>query len=131
MRSALLDYDEHFSQSDLNFVCVGTWIEGFHTYFVTRIVSPTPVQPSHLINQYACFVSENGELCVRVLCSFQHFLTKQKDIASNYLLSMATDDSCRDLNSKYMATVMTLAPMMSRHLTWATRYETMPDNLQF
>jgi hypothetical protein len=36
---------------DLQLVCVATWIEGFHTYFVTRILS------KHHHHQYACFVS--------------------------------------------------------------------------
>ena len=36
--------------SDLQLICVGTWKEDIHTYFVTRIVSPSN-------NQYACFVN--------------------------------------------------------------------------
>jgi hypothetical protein len=35
---------------DLQLLCVGTWIEGFNTYFVTRILS------KHFHHQYACFV---------------------------------------------------------------------------
>ncbi|CAF1217230.1 unnamed protein product [Adineta steineri] len=86
-RLHLLSCSTHQQTFDLQFVCVGTWIEGFHTYFVTRILS------KQSNNQYACF----------------HFLTKQKDLSSSFQLSMATDDSCRDLNSKSMSTVMTLS----------------------
>ena len=38
---------------DLQFVCVGTWTEGFHTYFVARMLPPSRQED----NQYACFVS--------------------------------------------------------------------------
>ncbi|CAF1149498.1 unnamed protein product [Adineta steineri] len=86
-RLHLLSCSSHQQTFDLQFVCVGTWIEGFHTYFVTHILS------KQSNNQYACF----------------HFLTKQKDLSSSFQLSMATDDSCRDLNSKSMSTVMTLS----------------------
>ncbi|CAF2522822.1 unnamed protein product [Rotaria sp. Silwood2] len=75
---------------DLQLLCVATWIEGFHTYFVTRILSK---QHHHNDNQYACF----------------YYITKEKDISSSFSLSMATDGSCRDLNSRHMATVMTLS----------------------
>ncbi len=50
---------------DLELMCVGTWIEGFHTYFVTRILS----KQSHKKNQYACFVSQYN------LSFFSIFLT--------------------------------------------------------
>ncbi len=47
-----------FFYTDLEFVCVGTWIENHHTYFVTRILShPTKRQRNHQNNQYACFVN--------------------------------------------------------------------------
>ncbi|CAF2698230.1 unnamed protein product [Rotaria sp. Silwood2] len=97
---------------DLQFVCVGTWIEDFHTYFVARIISHSiKRQRNHRNNQYACFV-------ILILISlflfnsfsfhcFQRFLTKQKSSLS-LSLNMATDDSCRDLYSKHMSTVMTL-----------------------
>lgn len=39
----------------------------------------------------------------------KNFLTKQNDGPGELLLGMATDDSCRDLNSKSMSTVMTLS----------------------
>jgi len=77
---------------DLQLVCVGTWTEGFHTYFVTRIINHSR-RDSSSQNQYACF----------------HFLTKQNDGSGDLLLGMATDDSCRDLNSKSLSTVMTLS----------------------
>ena len=42
---------------DHRFMCVGTWIENFHTYFVTRLVqSKQRSRTSN--NQYACFVSQ-------------------------------------------------------------------------
>jgi hypothetical protein len=41
---------------DLQLICVGTWIEGFNTYFVTRILSNR--HHHNNANQYACFVSE-------------------------------------------------------------------------
>jgi hypothetical protein len=39
---------------DQQLICVGTWIEGFNTYFVTRILSK---QHHH---RYACFVRETN-----------------------------------------------------------------------
>ncbi|CAF1046948.1 unnamed protein product [Adineta ricciae] len=72
---------------DFQFMCVGTWIEDFHTYFVARILSN---KPHH--NQYACF----------------SFLTKQKSSPS-LSLHMATDDSCHDLYSRHISTVITFS----------------------
>ncbi|UJR22541.1 hypothetical protein I4U23_025590 [Adineta vaga] len=77
----------HQSILDFQFVCVGSWIEDFHTYFITRILSDHPKT-----NQYACF----------------RFLTRQK-YSSSLSLYMATDDSCRDLYSKHMSTVITFS----------------------
>ncbi|CAF2042517.1 unnamed protein product [Rotaria magnacalcarata] len=81
---------------DRHLQCVATWIEGFHTYFVTRILSKI-YNPND--NPYACF----------------YYVTKDKDISSSFSLNMATDGSCRDLNSRHMATVMTLSSN-NRHI---------------
>jgi hypothetical protein len=43
---------------DLQLVCVATWIEGFNTYFVTRIIS------KHHHHRYACFVSQINSLII-------------------------------------------------------------------
>ncbi|CAF3761022.1 unnamed protein product [Adineta steineri] len=72
---------------DFQFTCVGTWIEDFDTYFVTRILSH-----NHQNNQYACF----------------RFSTKEKS-SSSLSLYMATDDSCHDIYSKHMSTVINLS----------------------
>ncbi|CAF3678141.1 unnamed protein product [Rotaria sp. Silwood1] len=91
---------------DLQFICVGTWIEDFHTYFVARIISHSiKRQRNHRNNQYACF----------------RFLTKQKS-SSLLSLNMATDDSCRDLYSKHMSTIMTLT---------STNYQITNESIQY
>ncbi|CAF3716634.1 unnamed protein product [Rotaria sordida] len=99
---------------DLQFICVGTWIEDFHTYFVARILShSTKRQRNHKNNQYACF----------------RFLTKQKS-SSSLSLSMATDDSCRDLYSKHMSTVMTLTSKNRQITNESTQYCIFPNKFQ-
>lgn len=92
---------------DLQLTCMATWIEGFNTYFVTRIHSK--------YNHYACF----------------YFNTKQKDLSSTFSLSMATDDSCRSLNSKQLTTVMTLSSKNGRINTIDTNNScTFPNDIQ-
>ncbi|UJR26532.1 hypothetical protein I4U23_007855 [Adineta vaga] len=95
---------------DLQLLCVGTWIDGFHTYFVTRILSKS----SDNDNQYACF----------------HLITKQEDLSTSVSLSMATDDSCRDLNSKYMPTVMALSSTNRHKENESNRSCIFPKELQ-
>ncbi|CAF2112150.1 unnamed protein product [Rotaria magnacalcarata] len=96
---------------DLQFVCVGTWVEDFHTYFVTRIISKRPRH--HRSNQYACF----------------RFLSKERS-SSLLSLSIATDDSCRDLYSKQMSTVMTLSASNYQIVNKSTDFCIFPDQYQ-
>ncbi|CAF1441776.1 unnamed protein product, partial [Adineta ricciae] len=95
---------------DLQLLCVGTWIDGFHTYFVTRILSKLP----NIDSQYACF----------------HLVTRQEDLSTSVSLSMATDDSCRDLNSKYMPTIMTLSSPNRHKENESNRTCTFPEEFQ-
>ncbi|CAF1443879.1 unnamed protein product, partial [Adineta ricciae] len=100
----------HQRTLDLQLLCVGTWIDGFHTYFVTRILS----KPPNIDSQYACF----------------HLVTRQEDLSTSVSLSMATDDSCRDLNSKYMPIIMTLSSPNRHKENESNRTCTFPEEFQ-
>ena len=41
---------------DHQYVCVGTWIENFQTYFITRIIYPPGSIRKTGDDRYACFV---------------------------------------------------------------------------
>ena len=108
----------HQPKLELDLICVGTWIEGSHTYFVTRSLSKETYY-----NQYSCFVCQSSILNyfylninfffeIFLLYTLSHimksYVTKDKDIASSFSLRMATDGSCRHLNFLHMTTEMTL-----------------------